>query len=432
MNFGPLNRDGGWRRLNVAITRARKSMIVYAVIRPEQIDLSRTRSEGVEGLRGFLEFAARGKNMLAENVENSRRHMDIVEEEIADAIRQMGYDVRTNIGGSEYKLDIGVVHPEKPDTYLVGILLDGANCRDSATSKDRFVSQPGVLAGLGWKIMRVWMLEWLDNPESVKEQIAAELQRILEEEKARELEEAEAARLAAEAAAQEKAGAEVLPETDIEMTAVETAAETEQQKESGELHFEKIEHPEQLMSAKMAYQSAEIEVQGTPEKFHEEYSKKKIQAVIEDILKAEAPVSRKVLMRRTLSAWGITRSGARIESAFEAVLKHVDCIATDENGKLFYWLPDQVPGAYPGFRVEDQHGERRSMDEVPCDEILNAVKEVLTEQVSLTKEDLIREAAKKFGYSRIGNVIETSIGTAIEKGAQMGLFQILEDGKVVL
>ncbi len=428
MNFGPLNRDGGWRRLNVAITRARKSMIVYAVIRPEQIDLSRTRSEGVEGLRGFLEFAARGKNMLAENVENSRRHMDIVEEEIADAIRQMGYDVRTNIGGSEYRLDIGVVHPEKPDTYLAGILLDGANCRDAATSKDRFVSQPGVLTGLGWKIMRVWMLEWLDNPASVKEEISAELQRLLEEEKARELEEAEAARLAAEAAAQTGTGAEVLPETDIEMT----AAETELQKESGELHFEKIENPEQLMSVKMAYQSARIEVQGTPEEFHKQYAKKKIQAVIEEILKAEAPVSRKVLMRKMLSAWGINRPGARIESVFEEVLEHVDCITTDENEKRFYWLPDQVPGAYPGYRAEDQNGERRSMDEVPCDEILNAVKEVLTEQVSLTKEDLIRETAKKFGYSRMGNVIETSIRAAMEKGVQMGLFQILEDGKVVL
>ncbi len=62
MNFGPLNRDGGWRRLNVAISRARKAMIVYSVLRPEQIDqLSRTRSEGVAGLKGFLEFAERGK-----------------------------------------------------------------------------------------------------------------------------------------------------------------------------------------------------------------------------------------------------------------------------------------------------------------------------------------------------------------------------------
>ena len=401
MNFGPLNRDGGWRRLNVAITRARKSMIVYAVIRPEQIDLSRTRSEGVEGLRGFLEFAARGKNMLAENVENRRRHIDIVEEEIAEAIRHLGYDVRTNIGGSEYKLDIGVIHPEKPDTYLVGILLDGANCRDAGTAKDRFVSQPGVLKGLGWKILRVWMMEWLDNPEAVKAQISEELQRLLDEEKARE----EAVRLAAEVLEQEKE--EIL-------------------------RFEKIEESEQNLSVKMSYHSAEIEIQGGPESFHEEYSKNKIQKVIEEILKTEAPISRKVLMRKTLLAWGISRSGARIESVFESVLKCVDCITTEEGGKIFYWLSEQVPGAYPGFRVEDQNGERRSMDEVPCDEILNAVKEVLSEQISLTKEDLIRETAKKFGYSRMGNVIENSIGAAIEKGTQMGLFQIVEDGKVVL
>lgn len=406
MNFGPLNRDGGWRRLNVAITRARKSMIVYAAIRPEQIDLSRTRSEGVEGLRGFLEFAARGKNMLAERAGDIRKHTDIVEEEIAEAVRQMGYDVRTNIGGSEYKLDIGVVHPEKTDTYLLGILLDGSNCKDAATSQDRFVSQPSVLGGLGWDIMRVWMLEWLDNPESVKEQIAGEIQRLLEEEKAAE----EAARLAAEQA----------------------AANAAAKADADELHFERIENPEQEISAKLAYQSAVIKSQGTPEKFYEEYSKKKIKKVIEEILAVEAPICRKALMRKTIAVWGINRSGARIEAVFEDILKTVEYTTTAENGTKFCWLPEQIPGAYPGYRVEDQNGNRRSMDEVPPDEIINAVKEVMAEQISLTREDLIRETAKKFGYSRMGSVIETAVGYAIERGAELGVICVLEDGKVTL
>ncbi len=81
-----------------------------------------------------------------------------------------------NIGCSEYKIDIGIVDPENPDSYLLGILADGENCKNSATSKDRFVLQPDVLAGLGWKIMRVWTLDWLDEVARVIEKIKSEIE----------------------------------------------------------------------------------------------------------------------------------------------------------------------------------------------------------------------------------------------------------------
>ena len=175
MNFGPLNRDGGWRRLNVAVSRARKKMIVYAVLQPEQIDLSRTRSEGVAGLKAFLEYAKRGQNSLAVKAGAEQKTSEPLVVEIANAIAGLGYDVKWDIGCSEYKLDIAVVNPQNPDTYLLGILLDGENCKAAATEKDRFVLQPSVLKGLGWKIMRIWTLDWLDNPDKVLKEIVAHL-----------------------------------------------------------------------------------------------------------------------------------------------------------------------------------------------------------------------------------------------------------------
>lgn len=178
MNFGPLNRDGGWRRLNVAITRSRKKMIVYSTLKPEQIDLSRTRAEGVAGLRGFLEFAARGKAALATREGTLIKKTDSMVLRLADEICRMGFRVVTNIGCSAYKLDIGVVDENNPSTYRMGILLDGENCREAATSGDRFVLQPNVLKGLGWKLMRVWTLEWLDRPASVLESIRQELENL--------------------------------------------------------------------------------------------------------------------------------------------------------------------------------------------------------------------------------------------------------------
>ena len=93
MNFGPVNRDGGWRRLNVAISRARREMQVYSVIRPDQIDLNRTRSDGVAGLKGFLEFAAKGNAALAARTVSAAAENDDFEKIVAAEIEKLGYKV---------------------------------------------------------------------------------------------------------------------------------------------------------------------------------------------------------------------------------------------------------------------------------------------------------------------------------------------------
>ena len=183
MNFGPLNREGGWRRLNVAISRARKSMIIYSTLRPEQIDLSRTRSEGVAGLKGFLEFAEKGKLPVVNATRGSETGnavSDYLPSEIADAISAMGYKVRCNIGYSEFKVDIGIVNPKNEKEYLLGILLDGRNNSHCTNASDRFVLQPSVLNGLGWNIIRIWTLDWLDDRERVLRNIRTAIESIPE------------------------------------------------------------------------------------------------------------------------------------------------------------------------------------------------------------------------------------------------------------
>lgn len=158
LNFGPLNRDGGWRRLNVAVTRARKEMVVYSVLRPEQLDLSRTRAAGVAGLKAFLEFARDGKRALSQF--HSHMEAENMASLIARDIAELGYDVRTDIGCSAYQVDIGVVDPRDPHRYLLGIMLDGARYAGTPTARDRNLSQTGVLEGLGWEICRIWLLDW--------------------------------------------------------------------------------------------------------------------------------------------------------------------------------------------------------------------------------------------------------------------------------
>jgi len=414
MNFGPLNRDGGWRRLNVAISRSRKSMIVYSVLRPEQIDLSRTRSEGVEGLKGFLEFAERGKNMLASRVNNNSKAKDYLIEEIANEILNMGYDVKCNIGCSEYKMDIGVVNPKNKDTYILGILIDGENCKETATASDRFVSQTGVLEGLGWSVMRIWTLDWLDDPERVKRDIKIAIENVPEKP------------AMADGA---NAGTDVKNEP---MKAEKVEQVPENVTVIGGMEFEKIEETQILLENKKNYVSADIAVQGATDEFYEEAAFPKLVAVAKDIVDTEAPISRKYLMKKLYAAWEITRGGARVDGIFAKVMKELDIKFTGDDDRIFVWKSEQIPEEYNEYRVEDSNGIKRSMDDVPSEEIINAMKEVLNEQISLSQADLIKETAKKFGYLRLGSVIDTVIQFAINKALEQGLMGKNDNGNIIL
>ena len=158
MNFGPLNRDGGWRRLNVAVSRARYEMKVFSTLTSDQIDLNRTSAEGVAGLKDFLEYVERGK-LISRNDCNADRCDGFVEN-VAEELRKAGYEVRTNIGTSGYKIDLGIVNPDNPSTYLMAIICDGYNYSSSRCARDREIIQPEILKTLGWNIYRLWMMDW--------------------------------------------------------------------------------------------------------------------------------------------------------------------------------------------------------------------------------------------------------------------------------
>lgn len=398
MNFGPLNRDGGWRRLNVAISRARKSMIVYSTITPEQIDLSRTRSDGVAGLKGFLEFASRGKNVITLKSNNVPKVKDALVEKISKAIVNLGYKVKHDIGYSEYKMDIGVVNSNDEQTYILGILLDGKNCKNSATAKDRFVLQPDILTGLGWNIMRVWSLDWLDNSQKVIDNIAEELNR------------------------------------SVNKSTKNSIPEITTQNVPNSVKFEKLdlEAPENSITRRRKYQSLIIKRYGTPENFYEVNSNNKIRSLMINIIEAEAPISKKALFRKVLSAWGITRSGNKVESILNTAITFVDKRETSDNRNTFYWTKNQNPNEYAIYRVEDQNDVKRSIDDISSYEILNAIIEVLNEQISLNINDLIKETAKKLGYSRIGTIIVSTIKNAIMIGQSTNTLKISDDEKVCL
>lgn len=172
MNFGPLNISGGERRLNVAVSRARCRMKVYSSMHAEQIDLSRTQTLGVIGLKNFLYFAEHGQQpgfaSLQTEVETI---VGGLPELIATELRARGYQIDTYVGRSSFRVDLAIVDPNNPDRYRLGVLCDGKNYYATPTTRDREVVQPSVLKGLEWQIMRVWSVDWLNNPDAVINQI---------------------------------------------------------------------------------------------------------------------------------------------------------------------------------------------------------------------------------------------------------------------
>ena len=203
MNFGPMNREGGERRLNVAITRARHELRVFSSLQGEQMDLARTQAIGVRDLKHFLEFAERGPRALAEATRGSQGDFESpFEEAVASALAGKGWELHTQIGASLFRVDLAVVHPDARGSYLTGIECDGATYHRAATARDRDMLREQVLRGLGWEILRVWSTDWWIDRAGTLEKLDAKLGALLATSRTRRAEERDklAAREAAEPA----------------------------------------------------------------------------------------------------------------------------------------------------------------------------------------------------------------------------------------
>lgn len=175
MTFGPLNRDGGERRLNVAITRAKHEMLIFSGLRGDQIDLTRTRARGVRDLKYFLEYAERGpRALISATLATGHAEADSeFEQMVADRLRSHGYEVHHQVGCSGYRLDLGIVDPAAPGRYLLGVECDGATYHRAATARDRDKLRQLILEDLGWTLHRIWSTDWWHNADREMEKLLA-------------------------------------------------------------------------------------------------------------------------------------------------------------------------------------------------------------------------------------------------------------------
>lgn len=172
MNFGPLSKAGGERRLNVAITRAKENVKLVGSITESDIDLKRAKSEGARILRNYIDYARHGSSVLSsKQAANGNNAADSIGDSIRDVLRKNGYETECNVGNSQYKIDVAVKNPYDKSSYVVGIECDGESYYNAKTVRDRERLRKEVLERMGWKMFRVWSAEWVNNYEGEKKRL---------------------------------------------------------------------------------------------------------------------------------------------------------------------------------------------------------------------------------------------------------------------
>ena len=180
-NFGPLNKKGGERRLNVAITRAKYNIKLVSSIRSFDIDLSKTSSVGARLLKEYLAYAETGyeteinKNESLEALKSDGKF----EDEVFDALVEAGFNVVRNVGSSSYKIDFGIRHPSNSD-FVLAIECDGDNYHSARTTRDRDRLRQEVLERFGWRYYRIWSTDWFVNKQNEKKKLIQTVQNAID------------------------------------------------------------------------------------------------------------------------------------------------------------------------------------------------------------------------------------------------------------
>lgn len=178
MNFGPVNKEGGHRRLNVLFTRAKRAIELVTSIESHQIQATPTSSQGIQAFRNYLKFV---ECQSLETGRPSGREPDSpFEVVVAEAIQSHGYEVDCQVGVANYFIDLAIRHPDRPDTYLLGVECDGATYHSARAARDRDKYRQAVLEDLGWQIYRIWSTDWFENAEAEIRKLMEHLTMLLE------------------------------------------------------------------------------------------------------------------------------------------------------------------------------------------------------------------------------------------------------------
>ena len=195
LNFGPLNQDGGERRLNVLITRAREKCVVFSNFKAYDMHLTANPPYGVKSLKEFLEYA---ENLTLGTPKNEEFSREPFEDAIYNFLIENGYQVDKQIGCAGFRVDLAIVDEENPGKYIVGITTDGKMYASSKVARDRDRLREQVLNGLGWKLYHLWSTDWYRNRDLGRKKLTDFIEKSIKETRAEEKRKSEEAKALAE------------------------------------------------------------------------------------------------------------------------------------------------------------------------------------------------------------------------------------------
>ena len=381
LNFGPINREGGERRLNVLISRARERCVVFANFTAQELALDTSNAKGLFALKAFLEFAQTRRLTTQDAIDDEES--SAFEDAVAQLLEQQGHVVRRRVGCAGFRVDLAIVDSAEEGRYLLGIECDGPKYYHARVARDRDRLRQQMLEQLGWSIHRVWSTDWYRDRE---ETIARLLQ------------------------------------------AIEIAKTAPKPITSGAADFSPPAVEEGIVDVVRTGEVADYEICRelripANEELHL-VAPELLAAAVEDVVRVEGPVHIDEVIRRIRTIWGLQRAGNRIREAIAqgvqiAIVKQV--IARD--GEFLH-----VPHA--AVLVRRRNGDPPARVELISDaEFAEAFQLVLRSEFATPREELIDAAARRVGIQLTSNGVESRLAAIIEDEVRRGRLTL--DGELV-
>jgi very-short-patch-repair endonuclease len=399
MRFGPLGTEGGERRLNVLISRAKQRCEVFSSMTDEDIDpdFASTR-KGVFAFRMFMHFARTGRMTMAEST--GRDHDSVFEEQVAKALQARGLQVHRQVGLAGFFIDLAVADKDRPGRYLLGIECDGASYHGARSARDRDRLRQSVLESHGWNIHRIWSTDWFQRPN---QQIDLILERI------------EAAKAEYDAGEVQRKQQRAVP---VELVSIERDDVTEigfvanDDQDSASYMEAIVERPAHLV----------CELHETP--------RGTLAALAEEVVETEGPVHVFEVVNRIRDAWGLKRAGGRIQDAVE---KAIDLSVM--SGRLLQegdFLT--VPGRKPAVRdrSEVRSASLRRIDTLPPSEVEIGVLDVVRFNFGASEDDVCTVVSRRLGFKSTSSQLKDLILQVIASTCKKGWVGRGGDGLLVL
>ncbi|MCZ2826671.1 MULTISPECIES: DUF4011 domain-containing protein [unclassified Modestobacter] len=369
LNFGPLNKVGGERRLNVAITRARRQVVVFSSFDPADLRSEQTSSVGIKHLRAYLDLAAHGTDALPRDARFASlpdRHRDSV----ADALRARGLVVRTDVGLSEFKVDLAVSLASAPDVPVLAVLLDGPAWARRRTVGDRDGLPVEVLGEmLRWPaVERVWLPAWLANRNAVVERLVA----------------------AAQTPVALPPRVKPLP-----VPAAPTAAPVPPASVAPASDAAEVAPPAAVLDGEEPFVPWSPEPAGARSLLDQLGNRRvaeKVRAVLQAGVEAEGPIHLDRLTRLAAGAFGLGRVAQARRDALAALVPEAARIGD------VVWPAQLDRATWTGFRRDPE--ATRPMEQVAPEESGNAMVALCRASAGMTRDELLARTLEVFGYRR--------------------------------